>query len=292
MNQEKLGIQKSLMALPSIVIYLTFMALPIGLTVYYGFTNWNGISPTWDIVGFKNFTRAFTDSKFIYSVRFTLFFSVIITLLSNLFGLIFAVALNKRRRGVNLFRSLIFIPLLISPIAAGFVWKALFSYDGIINQFLVKILPIEAVMFLGKPNLAKMILILFTLWQNVGFCMVIYIAGLQTISPEFYDAAAIDGASFLQQFKYIIFPYLAPSTTSAVLVMFTSAMREYPRPLVLTAGGPVGQTETLAFRIFKVGFDANQLGYGSALATWVLLITSLLSVAISYLLRKREAFLK
>ncbi|HHU88235.1 MAG: carbohydrate ABC transporter permease [Sphaerochaetaceae bacterium] len=268
------------------------MALPIGLTVYYGFTNWNGVSPTWDMVGFRNFTRAFTDTKFIYSVRFTLFFSVMITLLSNFLGLILAVALNKPRRGVNLFRSLIFIPLLISPIAAGFVWKALFSYTGIVNQFLVKILPIEAVMFLGKPDLAKVILIIFTLWQNIGFCMVIYLAGLQTIPLDSYDAAAIDGANYFQRFRYIVFPYLAPSTTSAVLVMFTSAMREYPRPLVLTAGGPVGQTETLAFRIFKVGFDANQLGYGSALATWVLIITSLLSVAISYLLRKREAFLK
>ena len=148
MDQERLGLQRSLMALPSIVIYLTFMALPIGLTVYYGFTNWNGVSPTWDMVGFRNFTRAFTDTKFIYSVRFTLFFSVMITLLSNFLGLILAVALNKPRRGVNLFRSLIFIPLLISPIAAGFVWKALFSYTGIVNQFLVKILPIEAVMFL------------------------------------------------------------------------------------------------------------------------------------------------
>jgi len=181
---------------------------------------------------------------------------------------------------------------LISPIAAGFVWKALFSYSGIVNQFLERWFDLEPIMFLGQPDLAKMILILFTLWQNIGFCMVIYLAGLQTIPIDFFDAAAIDGANPWQRFKSIIFPYLAPSTTSAVLVMFTSAMREYPRPLVLTAGGPVGQTETLAFRIFKVGFDANQLGYGSAMAAWVLLLTSILSVIISKLLRRREDFLK
>jgi len=147
-------------------------------------------------------------------------------------------------------------------------------------------------MFLGRADLAKVILVLFTLWQNIGFCMVVYLAGLQTIPLDFYDVAAIDGANAWQRFKGIVFPYLAPSTTSAVVVMFTSAMREYPRPLVLTAGGPVGQTETLAFRIFKVGFDANQLGYGSAMATWVLLLTSILSVIISKQLRKREEFLK
>ncbi|MDD3824166.1 MAG: sugar ABC transporter permease [Sphaerochaetaceae bacterium] len=292
MDQKRLDLQKSLMVCPSMLIYLTFMALPIALTVYYGFTNWNGVAPSWQFVGLKNYLRAFTDKQFLYSVRFTLVFSIVITLLSNALGLLFAVLVNGKQRSMNFFRSMIFIPLLISPIAAGFVWKALFSYSGIINQFLERWFGLEAIMFLGKPDMAKLILILFTLWQNIGFCMVIYLAGLQTIPPDFFDAAAIDGANPWQRFKSIIFPYLAPSTTSAVLVMFTSAMREYPRPLVLTAGGPVGQTETLAFRIFKVGFDANQLGYGSAMAAWVLLLTSLLSIAISRLLRRREEFLK
>lgn len=292
MNQKRLGLQKSLMVCPGMLIYLAFMALPIGLTIYYGFTNWNGVAPSWEMVGLTNYIRAFTDEKFLYSVRFTLIFSIIITLFSNALGLFLAILVNGKQRSMNFFRTMIFIPLLISPIAAGFVWKALFSYSGIVNQFLDRWFGIEAVMFLGKPSLAKMVLILFTLWQSVGFCMVIYLAGLQTIPADFFDAASIDGATPWQQFKSITFPYLAPSTTSAVLVMFTSAMREYPRPLVLTAGGPVGQTETLTFRILKMGFDANQFGYGSAMAAWVLLLTSLLSVVISKILSRREAFLK
>ncbi len=292
MNHKHLGLQKSLMVLPSILVYFTFMALPIGLTIYYGFTNWNGVSPNWDFIGIENFIRAFNDAQFNYSMRFTLFFSIVITVLSNALGLLSAILVNGKGKSMNIHRSIIFLPLLISPIAAGFVWKALFSYSGIVNQFAIQWFSLEPIMFLGRADLAKVILILFTLWQNIGFCMVIYLAGLQTIPNDFYDAAAIDGANAWQRFKDIVFPYLAPSTTSAVVVMFTSAMREYPRPLVLTAGGPVGQTETLAFRIFKVGFDANQLGYGSAMATWVLLITSILSVIISKLLRKREDFLK
>lgn len=292
MDYNRLGTQKGLMILPSIVIYITFMALPIALTVYYGFTDWNGITATWNSVGFANFKRTFIDTQFKQALKFTFFFALIVTLFSNGIGLIFAILVNKKGSRYNIFRSVFFLPLLISPIAAGFVWKTLFSYTGVINQLLEKLFSIEPIMFLGKGTSAQLILILFTLWQNVGFCMVIYLAGLQTIPSDFYDVAAIDGASTWQRFRDIIFPFLAPSTTSAVLVMFTSAMREYPRPLVLTAGGPVGQTETLAYRIFKVGFDANQLGYGSALATWVLLITSILSLIVTQLLRKREEFLE
>jgi ABC-type sugar transport system permease subunit len=176
MNHKRLGLQKSLMVLPSILIYFAFMALPIGLTIYYGFTNWNGVSPSWDFIGFQNFTRALHDTQFSYSIRFTLIFSILITVLSNALGLLFAISVNGKGKSMNLHRSIIFLPLLVSPIAAGFVWKALFSYSGIVNQFITQWFGLEPIMFLGRADLAKVILVLFTLWQNIGFCMVVYLS--------------------------------------------------------------------------------------------------------------------
>jgi ABC-type sugar transport system permease subunit len=268
------------------------MIFPIILTAYYGFTDWNGINKEWNMVGFANFIKTFGDEKFFYSLRFTLFYTIVVTITSNVIGIIFAVFLQNSGRMTNVYRSVYFIPLLISPIAAGFVWKVLFSYTGIVNSQLSIIFGLDPVMFIGDPALSKLILILFNLWQSTGFCMVIYLAGLQTIPSELYDSTAIDGASGWERFWYVTLPFLAPATTSCVTFMFTGAMREYPRVLVLTAGGPVGATETIAFRIVKVGFQNNKLGYASAMALLTLLLTASISIILSRRLRKREECLR
>lgn len=283
--------QKTCMGFPAVFIYVLFLVVPIILTVYYGFTDWDGVSSTWKMTGLKNFSKALQDEQFLYSMRFTLWYAVIVTLFCNVFGLLFAVFLHYKGTFINVYRSILFLPMLISPIAAGFVWKALFSYTGIVNKLLEAWFACDPVMFIGNANMSKLILIMFTLWQSIGFCMVIYLAGIQTVPGELYDSTAIDGATSWQQFIYVTFPFLAPSTTSCVIFMFTGAMREYPRPLVLTGGGPVGKTETLVYRLIKVGFDSNQLGYASAMAFWILLTASFISVFLSWQLRKREEFL-
>ena len=288
---NRMALQKSVMVLPGVLIYLTFMALPIILTGYYSFTDWDGVRSSFTLIGFENFIRTVQDKQFLNTIQFTLSYTVVVTLMSNVLGLLFALFLQASRRSSNIFRSAFFMPLLISPIAAGFVWKALFNYTGIINIQLEKLFGIDPVMFLGNAALSQLLLICFSLWQNIGFCMVIYLAGLQTIPQDLYDSTAIDGASSWTRFWYITFPFLAPATTSCVTFMFTSCMREYPRVLVLTAGGPVGATETLAYRIVDVGFKYNQLGYASAMAIWVLILTSVISMLISWRLRKREEFL-
>lgn len=279
------------MVSPGVLIYLLFMALPIILTSYYGFTDWDGIKKSFNIIGLKNFIKAFSDEHFLYTIRFTMFYTIVVTVLSNGLGLLFAILLNKKAGPLTIYRSILFLPLLISPIAAGFIWKALFSYTGIVNVLMEKWFNAEPVLFLGNTPLTKTTLIGFSLWQNIGFCMVIYLAGLQTIPSDLYDSAAIDGAGTWKQFWFLTFPFLAPATTTCVTFMLTGCMREYPRVLVYTAGGPVGKTETAAYHIVKVGFDSNRLGYASAMAVLLLILAAVISILVMRFLRKREDFL-
>jgi ABC-type sugar transport system permease subunit len=290
-DNSRMKMERAFMVSPGVLIYLLFMALPIILTSYYGFTDWDGIKKSFNIIGLKNFIKAFSDEHFLYTIRFTMFYTIVVTVLSNGLGLLFAILLNKKAGPLTIYRSILFLPLLISPIAAGFIWKALFSYTGIVNVLMEKWFNAEPVLFLGNTPLTKTTLIGFSLWQNIGFCMVIYLAGLQTIPSDLYDSAAIDGAGTWKQFWFLTFPFLAPATTTCVTFMLTGCMREYPRVLVYTAGGPVGKTETAAYHIVKVGFDSNRLGYASAMAVLLLILAAVISILVMRFLRKREDFL-
>jgi ABC-type sugar transport system permease subunit len=278
---------KVLLFAPGFLIYLGLMVLPIFLSLYYSFTNWDGIRQTISLVGVRHYLAAFQDREFLNSLRITFFFTVPGTIIVNALGVLLAVLLNRPGALTNFYRSVFFFPLLISAIAVAFIWKGILTYDGILNT-LLRAVGIPAVDWIGKPEIAPWSLLAMTVWQDTGFATVVYLAGLQAIPVDLFDAAAIDGASSWQRFARITFPWLAPAFTSCVTFLFTGYMRLYDMPVVLTAGGPAGATETIALRVIRVGFAQNRLGYASALAICMFAIVGVLSLTLVYFLRKRE----
>jgi ABC-type sugar transport system permease subunit len=277
----------ALMFSPGFIIYFSFLLIPIALLVYYSFYNWNGVSPSYQFVGLGNYVEAFHDKAFGRALRVTLFITIVATLVVNILGIAFAVLLNKKGRMTNFYRSVFFFPLLLSTVSIGFIWKSILSYNGLLNNFLVK-LGAERIEFFGNPDLAVLTITFLTIWQSTGFVIVIYLAGLQSIPGSLYEAVKIDGANRWQQFKHITFPMIAPAFTMSIIFMFTGSMREYDRVAVLTYGGPAGATETIAYQVVKVGFSANRLSYSASLAVYMLIIVSMLAVSLTVYLRKRE----
>jgi ABC-type sugar transport system permease subunit len=273
---------------PGLLIYFCFLLVPILLCIYYSFFDWNGIDPTYHYVAFKNYLEGLKDKEFIHALLVTLFITVVTTICVNVFGIFFAILLNKKGKMINFYRSVFFFPLLMSSVAVGFIWKSILSYNGLFNNLLVHF-GAERIEFLGDPKLAVLTITFLAIWQSTGFVIVIYLAGLQTIPGELFDAANIDGASKLEQFRNVTFPLLAPAFTTSIIFNFTGMMREYDRIAVLTSGGPAGSTETIAYQVVRVGFSANRLSYASSLAVYMLIIVGVLAVSLTIYLRKREA---
>jgi ABC-type sugar transport system permease subunit len=272
---------------PGFVIYLAMMILPILLCLYYAFFDWDGIRQSMSYVGLENFSEAIRDHNFLNSLKITAFQTIPGTILVNTLGILFAVLVNRRGGLTNVYRSVFFFPMLISAVAIGFIWKGLLTYSGIVNSVISRF-GAEAIDFIGSPKLAPWSLLLINVWHDTGFVTVLYLAGLQAISPELYDSAKIDGASGWQRFGRITFPWLAPAFTSCVIFSFTGYMRLYDMPMVLTSGGPAGATETVAIQVIRVGFTQNKLSYGSSLAIYMLVIISVFAVSLTRWLRARE----
>ncbi len=272
---------------PGFIVYIGFMILPIALCVYYSFFDWNGFSPTMHFVGLDNFFNAVRDRDFLNSLRVTFFFTIPGAIIVNALGILLAVLVNRRGPMTNFYRSVFFFPLLISAVAVGFIWKALLSYDGIVDMILTS-LGAHAIDFMGSPRLAPWSMLGINIWHDTGFVTVLYLAGLQAIPSDLYDSAQIDGASGGQRFRAITFPWLAPAFTACVVFLFTGYMRMFDLVMVMTSGGPAGATQTIAYQVIFVGFSRNMLSYGSSLALYMLVLVSILSVTLTYYLRRRE----
>jgi ABC-type sugar transport system permease subunit len=277
----------ALMFAPGFAIYFCFLLIPIVLLVYYSFFDWNGINPVYHFIGMDNFAEALRDTAFQRALKVTLFITIIATVVVNSAGILFAVLLKKKGKMTNFYRSVFFFPLLMSTVSVGFIWKSILSYNGLLNNFLEKV-GVERIEFFGNPNLAVLTITFLVIWQSLGFVIVIYLAGLQSIPGRLYEAVKIDGANRWQQFKHVTFPMLAPAYTMSIVFMFTGTMREYDRIAVLTYGGPAGATETIAYQVVRVGFSANRLSYSASLAVYMLMIVGFLAVTLTVLLRKRE----
>lgn len=275
------------MFVPGMLSYILFMIVPILLCFYYAFFDWNGLNPVIHFIGFANFAEALRDKDFFHAMGVTLFMAVTATVVINCLGIFFAILLNVKGKITNFYRSVFFFPLLISAVAVGFIWKNILSYNGLLNHFLEPF-GIEKIQFLGNATLAVLTITFVNVWQSTGFVIIIYLAGLQTIPKELYDAADIDGVTPWRRFKHVTFPLLAPSLTMNIIFIFTGTMREYDRVAVLTTGGPAQASETIAYQIVRLAFNANRFSYASSMAVFMLILVGILAVTLTMLLRRRE----
>jgi multiple sugar transport system permease protein len=217
-------------------------------------------------VGLENYARLIGSGEFWNALRVTLVYAAGVTLTALLLGVGVAVLLNQPIRGRAFYRVLYFLPVITPTVATGVVWKYLFDpTQGVINRGLGGV-GIVGPSWLSDPAWALAAVILVGIWKRVGFNMVVYLAALQSIPKTYYEAAAIDGASPWQQFRYITLPLLAPTTFFLVVTALIDAFQVFDLVYVMTAGGPLTATDVMGYYLYRYGFRYSELGFASAIA--------------------------
>ena len=276
-----------LLAIPALIFYGFAVLVPSVRGGVLAFTDWDGLSQTYDFVGFKNFIRIFTTQSSLSALKMTLIFAVAITILQNGIGLLLALGVNSGLKSQNFLRVLFFAPVVITPVVVAYLWKFLLTPNGAVNTVLGAVgLGDVAPSWLGDPFWAGASIVMMVVWQHAGYSMVIYIAGLQSIPQEINEAAAVDGAGAWRRFWSVTWPLLAPATAINVMLTIIGGLKMFTEVFVLTAGGPGGSTETMSTLLYKSAFQFNEFGYGIALALVLAVIVVFFSVAQQRMARK------
>jgi ABC-type sugar transport system permease subunit len=279
----------SAIAALALLLYLVFLIAPVLLSLKTSFTNQNILFPTSTFVGLANYRQMLHDSQLLASIEFTLALAVAVTIVANAAGLGFAVLLNRTSLSYRVLRTLAFLPQVISGIIAGFVWSWMLAPTGLVNHLLTGSGLIgQPVNWLGTPQLAQLSAGIVVAWVLSGFTTVVYLAALQNIPRELYEASAIDGASGRQQFRMITWRMVAPATTISVVISLITVLKLYDIIAALTGGGPAYATRSIAMYIITVGFSNDAYGYASAIAMILLVLTAILALSVTTVLRRRE----
>ncbi len=276
-----------LFILPGALVYGVFVLLPMVNTVRYSFFDWTGFSEP-QYIGLDNYTQLATDSDFWNALGHNFFFTIFYTILPISLGLLLASLIARSRvRGMTIFRTGLFLPYVMSPVVVGIIWRWMFSPSGPINQFLGTLgLASAARPWLGDFTFAPFAVGTVGTWVMYGLCMVLFIAGVQSIDEEQYDAAKVFGANAFQQFRYVTLPGLRQQLLVAFVVTFIAAMRVFDLVFVLTgAGGPGKQTTVVSVLIYQQAFQRNRAGYASAIAV----VLTTLIVGVSALVMRLQA---
>lgn len=272
-----------LFLLPISVMIVTFMLVPVIQTMYYSFTNWDGLGE-YRFIGFKNYQRIFSDASFVKTMYRTLWMGFAIALLTNVLGMLLALAVNQAFKTKNLMRTLFYFPKLLPIVLGAYVWGYILdTNNGLMNKILTSLMgkPIK-VLWVDSPDFVAYTIILVAVWQLTGPIMIVYLAALQFVPNEIKEAAIMDGASPSRKFFSIILPMIAPGITVNTLIGLASGLKLFDLPFALTGGGPARASETLAIRIYRNAFQSLDLAYGMAaacvLVIFVLAITLLFVV--------------
>jgi raffinose/stachyose/melibiose transport system permease protein len=264
---------------PALLVFVTFVILPVALAAVYSLYNWNGIGALERFIGIENYTRALSDPVFLGAIgnNFTILIASI--LVQGPIAIAVALLLNRRMRGRAVIRALIFVPYVLAEVIAGLSWKLLLSPRGGVNAVLEAIgLGDLAQPWLANPDIALWVMFGILTWKYVGFAILLMLAGLQGVPEELHEAAAIDGANWWQIQWRITLPLLGPTIRIWAFLSMIGSLQLFDMVWVTTKGGPVGSTNTMA--VYMIQNGPGQYGYGSAIAV-VLFVISLI-IALIY----------
>lgn len=255
-----------LMALPAVILFGLFFVYPLCRGLVFSLTDWDGIS-TPRFVGLQNFVDFSRDSRALGDIRTTVLFALGSAPLLNVFGLLYALVLDSKFRGKGLVRTIVYLPAIISPLIMGYIWYFILQPE---RGFLCRVLESLGVTFLNTNWLAGgdsalAVLVLVNVWQYVGMTMVIYLAGLQSIPVEMFEASKIDGAGYLATLRYVTIPLLAPSIKINVVTNIIGSLSVFEVIMALTEGGPGYSTESLSIYIMRMCYGSFT-GYSTAVA--------------------------
>lgn len=252
-----------LLVLPDLILYTVFSVFPILLGIYYSFTNWDGIRKSYQFIGVQNYVKMFSDKRFLNSVGFNIWYTVLLVIGITILSVILGLLLNQKIKGQSFLRSLYFFPAVISLLTSGLIFNQIFG-RGL--PFLGNAFGIE---FLQKNILASKVLAMYgvlfvNIWQGVAIPTVLIISGLQTVPQELVEAASLDGANKWQIFKYLTMPFLFPTISMVIILNLKSGLMLYDYVVALTSGGPARATESLTLLIYTQAFDEMKFSYSIA----------------------------
>ncbi len=275
---------------PAFFFYTLFIIVPTLSSVYYSFTSWDGINPNIHFIGLANYREIFTSARFANALINTVILTLFISILENAFALALALIVDNVRWMKNLFRSAFYIPVLISGIVSGFIWKIMYNYNfGAINSILESIgLGEWKQDWLGNTKLTLIMVGVVLVWKGAGYYMIIYLASLQSVSTDIIEAAEIDGAGPIQKFRSITLPLISGAFTINFTLSLINGLKVFDQISVMTDGGPGFTTETLVYLLYKVGFNEGRQGFGTAVGIVLLFIIILLNTIQQKFLRSRE----
>jgi raffinose/stachyose/melibiose transport system permease protein len=274
-------------AAPAVVLMVALIYVTTASGAFYAFTDWTGIG-SFNFVGLENFTKIFQTEELTGSLINTLVLAFGFLVFTNIFGLLFALALNRTLKSRFVLRTLLFMPVVIAPIAVSYMWKFIFAFNGPLNQGLAAIgLKSWQHDWLADPTLALIAVLVVMVWQSIGFTMVIYLAGLATVPIDIEEAAAIDGAGVFRRFWSITRPMIQPSIAIATTLTLIQGLRVFDQVLALTGGGPAGATQTLGTEVYQHSFVFGNFGFGAALALLLSLLIFVFTVIQQYATRDR-----
>lgn len=274
--RSKRAVWGYLFILPAMIYFLIWVILPLITAFGMSFTDYN--TSTAHYIGFQNYINILHQPETFKALKNTLLFGFQLIPMNMIFSLVLALLVDQKLRGIGIFRTVYYLPVLTSLVVAGIVWSALYDYrTGPFNTILM-FLGLPAQQWLQNPSYALSSVVLVRVWKGVGFNMMVFLAGLQAIPSALYEAASIDGANFWNKFRYITLPGLMPTTFYIFVTASISAFQVFGEIYVMTKGGPAGATKTLIFLIWEQAFQYSKMGYASALAFILILIVGAIAI--------------
>ncbi len=283
-----------LFLLPAFILFVVFVIYPMVQSVYYSFFSWKGFGPAEDFVGWQNYKRILTDAAFGKALGHSLLIIILSLTLQLPLSLALAIMVGRDLPGRRFFRMMFFMPYVFSEVITAIMWMGLFNPDpdrGLLNALLILIPGMKAQAFLGDPKQVLACIFVVLTWKYFGLHMLLYMAGLQNIPKEIEEAAMIDGANNRQLLTHIVLPLLGGTIRTTIYLSVLGALQQFGIVWVMTRGGPVNASEVLATYMYRYSFIRFWLGYGSAVAIVMLLISLGFSVAYLRLVMRQQDYL-
>ncbi|MBN2508786.1 MAG: sugar ABC transporter permease [Spirochaetales bacterium] len=275
---------------PAILLYLVFFLFPLLYSFVLSFHEWNLVSPEMRFLGFDNYRAVFRDRVFYMSLKNTFVYVASTVLPSMAGGLILACLVENTRKTKQLYRAVLFLPVVVSMAVATLVWMLLLSpVDGMLNSVL-KVIGLRGPNWLNDPSWSMASLVLVGIWKNIGYIMVLYIAGLKGIDTSLYESAVMDGAGWLRQFRFITLPMLLHLHVFVMVVSIIQSFQVFATVHVMTKGGPNNSTNMLVYQVWQETFQFFDIGKSSALSVILFLLVLAISIAQLKMMEKNPSY--
>jgi raffinose/stachyose/melibiose transport system permease protein len=274
---------------PATAIYIYFVILPIFQSVIYSLYRWNGLGPLQNFIGIDNYTKAIGDKVFTTALSHNLLIAVLSITIQLPISLVLALLVARHLPGRSIFRMIFFLPYVLSDVTTGVIWSFVYKPDnGLLNTAIKGLNLGQPQAWLGNTNLVLLAVFVVMTWKYFGFHLILYVAGLQQIPVDLEEAAKIDGASNFQVLRHITIPLLGSTIRISVFLSILGALQYFDLIWIMTLGGPVNASETMATYMIKNGFQRFQLGYGSAVGVILFLLCFVFSLAYQRMVLRRD----